>query len=391
MPWVQVGNGAGQKELVRSLADWALMRARPSSATQELARRASAATPRETAANLHAAVALAVRGRSNGTEFSQSAAHVLAQGRGNRVVVLKSALAAAGIPSHLVLARVFTSDPTPYRFPRGELFGYALLRIDLPDGPLWADPAYRLAPLGQLPSFARGQEAWVVPEPGEEPEKIRTPDSLPGQEDGRALSISLSLSAGGLAEGTGRDEHRGFEAASLKDALERLDRDQRKQAVEAMLGRGMRGVTLVSLSAEHETDLGGTATLVYGLRVQLARKDGEQLFVQASLSPSRLSRRWAASAERMATLLVDSPETLTTQTTLALPPGRHLRRAPEPIALTTRFGSYSFRAREEEGKLLVDESVSIPQQRVAPAQYAAFAAFARTVDEAQTQELLVAP
>src|SRR5438874_657710 len=39
MPWVQLGTGAGQKDLMRSLADWALMRARPGSTTLELASR----------------------------------------------------------------------------------------------------------------------------------------------------------------------------------------------------------------------------------------------------------------------------------------------------------------------------------------------------------------
>lgn len=392
LPWVQVGTGAGQKELLRSIADWALLRSRLASGTLELARRSKGRSSLETVQGIYAAVAQAVRGRANGSDFSASAAHVLAQGRGNRLLVLKSALAAAGVPSHLVLTRTFNADQAAYRFPRGELFGYALLRIDLPGGPLWADPSYRLAPLGQLPAFARGQDAWVLPEPGEEPQEIRTPESLPGQEDGRALSVDLKLLPDGSAEGTGRDEHRGFEAASLKDALERLDRDQRKQAVEAMLGRGLRSVALLSLAAEHETELGGTATLVYGMRVELARKDGEQLFVQGSLQPLHLSRRWAATGERTVPLLIDSPEILSSRTTLSLPQGKHLRNAPAPIALATRFGSYSWSAREESpGRLVIDESLSLAQQRVSPSQYRAFAAFARTVDEAQSQELLVAP
>jgi len=391
MPWVQVGSGATQRELVRSIADWALLRARPASTTSELGRRASGRTARETVATIYAAVAEAVRGRATGTDFSSSAAHVLAQGRGNRLLVLKSALAAAGVPSHMVLSRTFNADPASYRFPRGELFGYALLRVDLPEGPLWIDPSYRLAPLGQLPAFARGQDAWVVPEPGEEPIQIRTPDSLPGQEDGRVLALDLKLAPDGSATGEGRDVHHGFEAASLKDALERLDRDQRKQAVEAMLGRGLRSVALLTLGTEHESDLGGTAALDYGLRTELARKDGEQLFVQGSLVPSRLSRRWAPSGERTVPLLIDSPEVLVSRSTLVLPAGKHLRNAPAPVSFAGSFGKYSWSARESEGKLVIEESLEMPEQRVLPAQYPAFAAFARAVDGAQSQELLVSP
>ena len=390
MPWVQIGAGAGQKELAKSIADWALLRARPGSGVDELARRSRGRSPEETARNAYAAVAQAVRGRSTGTDFAGSAPHIVAQGRGNRLLALKAVLAAAGVPSHVVLARTFNADQAQYRLPRGELFGYAVLRIDLPAGPLWADPSYRLAPLGQLPSFVRGQEAWVMPEPGEEPTPTLLPASLPGEQDGRSLSLELQLLPDGRARGSGRDEHRGFEAASLKDALERLDADQRKQAVESMLGRGLRGATLESLRAEHEAELGGPATLAYAMSAEIARRDGPDLFVQASLAPSRLTRRWASSGERATALLIDSPELLDSRATLALPPGLHLRKPPRPVALQTPFGAYSWSAREEPaGQLQIEESLRLPQQRVQPPQYAAFQAFARAVDEAQAQELLV--
>jgi tetratricopeptide (TPR) repeat protein len=389
MPWVQLGAGAGEKELIRSIADWALLRTRPSSSTDALARDAGGDGPLDKAQRIYAKVAQAVRGRSQGGDFASSAAHVLAQGRGNRLVVFKAALASAGIPSHVVLVRTFAVDPAPYRFPRGELYNYAVLRIDLPSGPVWADAQYRLSPFGELPVYARGRDAWTLPEPGEEPENLRTPDAA--GRDGRTASIDLRLDAEGAAAGTARDEHRGFEAASLKDALERLDGEQRKQAVESMLGRGMRGLVLESLAAEHENDLGGSATIVAKVRVQLARRDGEKLFVPTSLMPDRLARRWAAKAERSVVLLVDAPEDVAARYSIALPEGRHLRSALQPVELRTPFGQYKWSAREESGKLIVEESLSLPQQRVAPAQYPAFAAFARGVDEAQSQELLVAP
>jgi tetratricopeptide (TPR) repeat protein len=391
MPWLQLGTGAGQKDLMRSLADWTLMRTRSGSTTLELASRSLGTSVEDTARKIHAAVAEAVRGRSNGGDFQTSAAHVLAQGRGNRLVVMKAALASAQIPSHVVFARTFAADPAPHRFPRGDLYGYAVLRIDLPGGPAWVDVSYRLAPFNQLPAFLRGQDAWVIPEPGEEPEYIRLPQTLPGQGEGRVLNMELSLDPEGVASGTGRDEHHGFEAANLKDSLERLDGDQRKQAVESTLGRGLRGVALESLATEHENDVGGPATLVYGFRVQLARRDGAQLFVPSSLIPSRLARRWLQTAERRVPLLVDSPEILAQRVSIVLPPGRFLRNAPKPVSITTPFGAYTFRARAESGKLVMEESLSMPQQRVPPERYAAFAAFAREVDEAQSQELLVAP
>jgi len=391
MPWVQIGTGATQRELVLSVADWALLRARPGSTTDALARAAGGSSPRDRAQRIHAAVARAVRGRSQGTDFSSPAAHVLAQGRGNRLLPLKAALASAGIGSHLVLVRSFARDPRPYRFPRGELYDWAVLRIDLPGGPAWVDPAYRFAPFDRLPAFVRGQDAWVVPEPGEEPQRIRTPQE-PAQEDHRAISLRLALDEGGAATGQGRDEHRGFEAASLKDVLERYDETQRKQAVESMLGRGLRGVELDSLAAEGENEVGGSATLVYALRVQLARRDGAQLFVPASLLPQRLSRRWVEKAERSLPLLIDSSDRQSTRVEIGLPAGKHLRNPPSPVDLRTPFGEFRWSAREEAGqRMVIEESFTMPQQRIAPARYAEFADFARRVDEAQGQELLLGP
>ena len=387
MPWIQVGSGAGQREWVRSLADWALMRARASSASDELARAAGGGNPRERAMRIHAAVAQAVRGRAQGSDFSVSAAHVLAQGRGNRLLPLKAALSSAGIPSHVVLVRGFNQDQAPSRFPRGDAYGWAVLRIDLPDAPAWVDPSYRLAPFDQLPPFLRGQDAWVVPEPGEEPQQIRTPAGVAA--DGREVALQLSLDAGGAATGTGRDRHKGFEAAGLKDALERFDETQRRQAVESMLARGLRGVELDSLAAEGETEVGGATTLVYGLRVQLARRDGNMLFVPASLMPQRLSRRWVQKADRTLPLLVDSAEKQTTRAEVALPAGFHLRSAPPPATLRTPFGDFTWSAREERGKLVIEESFALPQQRVTPAQYADFAEFARRLDDVEGRELVV--
>ncbi len=394
MPWVQVGSGAEQRDFIRSIADWALLRTRSGAAIDALAAAASGSSPAEKARNIYAALSRAVRGRSQGSEFGTPATHILALGRGNRLLVLKAALASAGIHSRLALARTFGGDPAPYRFPRGDTFNWALLRVELPGGPVWVDTAYRYAPFGRLPSFVRGSPAWLLPEPGEEPELAKTPDDSDPARDGRTLKMGLRMDATGAATGAGSDEHRGFEAASLKDALERMDRDQRKQAVEAMLNRGLRGVTLDSLSTEHEGDLGGSGTLQYALHAQLGRKEGSSLALPSSVLPARVGRRWVQKAERALPLLLDASDSQVVDVEVQLPQGFTLAEAPPPLKLETPFGSYAWSVREEPSdagarKVLLHEELRLPQQRVRPEAYGAFKAFARAIDEAQSQDVRV--
>ena len=391
-PWVQAGFGAGQKELMRSLADWALLRARPGGATDALSRSAGGTAPFDKAAKIVAAVSQIVRGRSSGNDFASPAPHVLAQGRGNRLLVVKAALASAGVRSHLALVRPFGAPPQPLRFPRSDVFTYAVLRVDpgqgeVPGAPaLWLDTTWRLGPVGALPVFVRGQPAWLLPEPGEEPQLVTTP-AFEGAVDGRLLSLDLELDASGAASGTGKDEQRGFEAAALRDALERMDFDQRRQGVEGMLGRGLRGVSLDQLHVEGEAAQGGPASLLYTLRAKIGRRDGDTLKVPASLLPARLSRRWVQKAERTRTLLLDASERTEAKVSLTLPKGMHLQNGPARVSLQTRHGSFSWEAREELGKIVITESLILPPQRIAIADYPGFVAFARAVDQAQEQEL----
>ena len=396
MPWVQVGWGGNQADLMRAFADWALLRARPGAATDALAAAAGGSTPRQKAENVWAAVAQAVRGRSSGTDLNTPAAHVLALGRGNRLALLKAALASAGVASHVALVRPFGADPSAYRFPRADLFNYGVLRVDLPEGPLWVDPSYRLAPFGRLPVFARGQAAWILPEPGEEPALVQTPSEEQNQ-DGRTLALDLAVDAEGLAAGEGRDEHLGFEAASLKDSLEKMDKDHRKQGVEAMLSRGLRGVALEGLQTERESEAGGSGTLVYRLKAQLGRKEGRDLALPASALPARLTRRWAQKAERTLPLLFDAAENQTLLLSVRLPQGYHLEQPPRPVEVRSRFGLYRWSAQEEAGpagapaKVVLREELRLPLQRIAPADYPAFVQFVRAVDAAQEAELRVLP
>ncbi|MBS2025226.1 MAG: hypothetical protein JST92_22730, partial [Deltaproteobacteria bacterium] len=390
-PWVQVGWGAGQAQLAVQLADWSLLRARPSATVDALVLAAGGVSPMEKLTRLSASIAQAVRGRSNGLDFAQPAAHVLRSGRGNRLLVLQAALNTLGIKSRFALVRPFGADPAPMRFPRGDVFAAGVLTVELPTGTVWLDSTMRLGPVGGLPPTLRGQAAWIVPLPGEEPKLVTTPEAGPSEGEGRLVKFDLELSRSGDARGHGVDELRGFEAASLRDALERLDPVQRKQGVEAMLGRSLRGVVLEDLTTQGESTQGGPASLLYTLSLPLGRPDASGVKVPASLLPAQLGRRYLQKTERALPLLIENAERSVATVRLKLPQGLYASELPQPVVLKTAGAEFRWGARMDAGTLVLDEALVIDKSRIAPKDYPAFAEFARAVDAAQEQEIALIP
>jgi len=133
--------------------------------------------------------------------------------------------------------------------------------------PLWAGlgrPILPAAPFNQLPAFLSGQDAGWCRSP------VRNPtDPIAGGAARSARRAGAAdgsqLDADGLAIGTGRERAPGIRGGLAQGRSRALTR-QRKQAVESMLGRGLRGVTLESLSTNtRRTWRSGHAGL--GLRV----------------------------------------------------------------------------------------------------------------------------
>jgi hypothetical protein len=401
-PWLQVGWGARPSAQARSLADWSLLRSRSGEAVRELARAIRPGPLLSVVEQVAQAAARAVRGRSLGADFSAPATHVLAQGRGNRLLVLQAVLRELGIGSHLLLVRPFSAPQRDLRFPRSDLFTAAVLRVDpvgLPPGsspgsppagtPIWVDASLRFSPVGYLPPGLRGQPAWILPQPGEADALEVAPPGAPADAELRSYRLELALDVSGAARGSGRDEQRGFAAAGLREALERLSVEQRRQAVEGMLGRSARGVRLERLEVLGEEDPGGPAALRFQLALQLGRPEGGGLRLPASSLPQQLARRFLQKAERRRPLLLDGDEQVEVRVDVALPAGFHLRAPPPPVALDTPFGHYRWQAEEHAGHLLVQERFDLPLARVPVAAAPDFAAFARAVDRAQERELEV--
>jgi len=392
LPFVQAGAGAGQDAVVLAIADGLLERARPSLEVKAFAARI--ARPPGSAPPAGEALLRAAYDRVNevvegqGGSWNETASQVLSRARGSRTMLLKAVYAALGVKARFALVRTFGNDPSPYRFPRPELHGYPVLRVEQGGQTWWLDPSVRFTPFGILPGGARGAEALVVPEPGEAPEAARTPA---GAEDGHEVDLKIALGREGDAAVEGVERYLGFESGAAKAALERLDVPARRQMVEQSLARTFRGLALESLAVEGERQADVPLVLRWKARVPgLVRVADGEASIDAPLLPVRLGARFVSRGARETPLLLDIGERLIVRAEIAAPPGAGPAPGGEREA-TSPFGSYR-RAERWSGNVLVREDrFELVRSRVAPEAYPAFARFASQVDEAQGAPMRLGP
>jgi hypothetical protein len=384
LPMVQVGAGAGGEALPLALADALAEVARPSLEVSRLAREieASLGGDRRRERLLRTAYARAMeRVRGQGGSVADPAGQVLSRGRGSRLALLQAVFRALGIESRLALAREFARDPAPARFPRIDQFSAPLLRVAEGGRVTWLEAGSSQVPFGALPEALRGAEVIVLPAPGEEPIRSRLPDD--GGAEKRELELRIELRPDGSATAQGTERYRGYDAAAYKASLERVDAQQRRQAMEQTLGRSFRGARLESLAFEGEADPEAPLLVRWRLAVPAwARAEDGRLVVDAPVQPARLTARYAQRASRETPLLLPSSERTAMRLEVVPPPG--YQAAPRPAAgLEGRFGSYRRQERAEAGRLVREDGYALERGRISPEEFAAFAAFAGSVDEAQ--------
>ncbi len=389
LPFVQAGAGPGQEALARAMGDALLDLFRPTREIAALAEAIRAAVPegaRREGALVRTAyrrVAKLVQGEGG---FDESAGSILSRGRGNRTVLLKAVLDALGVRARLALVRDFRSDPAPYRFPRLDRGAYAVLRVEQASGAIWLDPTLRETPFGLLPPAVRGMEALVLPEPGEEVVRARTP--VDAGSDRRRTVLQVTVDEGGGAVVEGCDEYLGIEGAALRAGLARIDAAARRQAAAQALARSFRAPSLIELRVEGEEEPEAPLVVRWRLRVERwARLEPGRALVDTALFPARLAARFLQLPERQERLLVASDERTELEATVRLPAGWRAQAQPT-IDVAGPHGAYRREERAEGNGLVRRDAFQLRAGRIDPSAYATWAAFARAVDEAQERPMV---
>ncbi|MCP3104591.1 tetratricopeptide repeat protein [Myxococcus sp. K15C18031901] len=391
LPFVMVGAGAtGNESLVRVYGDAFQDRWMRTAEVEDFARKAAEGKKGlEAVKAVHAAVMARFTGRDNG--LGQSAASTVAQDRGSRLSVLKAGLESLGIRTRVAAVRTFNVDPSDYLFPYDSLLPYAALRVELPGAePIWVDTSVRYGPFGELPEYAMGErDAYLLPEPGRAPEKVKTPALK--EAAGKKVKLMLALDADGKLSGKGEETYSGFEAAQLAEAFNQLSAESRNQALQGAVARYFGGASLSSVTLDRADAVGAPFVLRYEFTVpRFGRMEGDQRMALGPLTfPAQLGRRYVQLSSRRTPLYIDNTEASGTEVTLALPSGWKLPDPQPALDVRTPFGRFSRTEKVEGSTLTVTESLRVLRDRVPPNKYEQFSGFTGDVDLIQTREMFL--
>jgi hypothetical protein len=206
----------------------------------------------------------------------------------------------------------------------------------------------------------------------------------------RIVTVRVTLERDGGASVEGADRYGGFEAAGLRSALEQMDAQSLRQALERALAGSFGSVQLTSLDVDGEKDVDRPLVLRWRARARhWARVEGERVVVDTPVVRARLGARFLQRATRETPILVAASERTSLTLEVAPPPGF----APEPSApceIASRYGKYRRTDTAEGGRLLRREEYDLERGRIAPPEVAAFSRFASSVDGAQEAPMVFA-
>ena len=313
------------------------------------------------------------------------ASAILSRGRGNRLVLTAALLQELGVEARLALVNSLEATQEDFRFGREERWPALLLQVVLPGGPVWLDGASRLVPFGALQIRLRDREALILPRPGEPLTRERTPATVAVGE-GRESEYVIDLAADGSAGIAGTERFSGVSGAALKELFLRLDGARRRQAIEMLYAGSLAGFSIAEVTLEGQDRTDEPLTVRWRGRVPaLARVGGAGLRLEWRGPPVQLGKRFATISSRTAPLLLDEELGQRVRVTVNPPAGFGAVAAAVPEQLDAAAGRYRRREWREGRALRWEEQLEVPLARIAPGDYAAFAAFASAVDAAQAR------
>jgi tetratricopeptide (TPR) repeat protein len=316
------------------------------------------------------------------------ASEILASGAGQRLVLLKALLDAAGIPARFAicgenpaLAAAQVWDP-----PRPDLLsgGEALVVEPRGGGAIWVVPGGKYLPYGKVPLSIQGAPALLLGKAGGE---FRVVPSAPAEDEGMETRVSIALD-GRAASVDWRMTIRESGAYHFKERIATAPKAQLRNMVEAQAGQLFLGARVVAFDFPDVEKPGAPFALASKIQVPafVEDRDGSPS-VKTGISPLSLTQSFGGKPTREQPMMLRMMRTQHDSSEIALGAGWEVASVPPNVLFEDKFGAYSLTFEVEKGKVRVTRSFAIFPSRVEPAEYPGFLKFLREVDAAEAKRI----
>ena len=302
----------------------------------------------------------------------------------DKASLLKVMLEEAGIEANLVLVRTRDQGVMPAEPASLAIFNHAITYVPAFD--LFLDGTAEWSGPSELPASDQGASVLVVRDG--EGAQFRTIPVSKAQDNVRALVQDVTLTPSGAATLEHAVTVRGASASSVRYQFQSAE--QRVERMTRALGGSFPGVDVTDVTAPGIDDITKPAQLTATAKVpQWASAVGDGLRFKVTGRESGFTSALAPKSERDYPLVIDVPMQETHTLHYRLPAGYRFSTMPTPAELSTAVGSFSLEVEATDDGAEVRTRLSLPEQRISPADYPELRTFLRRVDAALEQDFEV--
>jgi hypothetical protein len=320
---------------------------------------------------------------------------VLETRRGDRSTLLRAMFAAVGLPVRVWLVRGGAEPRVEPPHPDARRFRRVLLDVDLgPDGRRWLAPSQAELVEG-LSSELRGGLAIELAADGRASPIVPIDPAL--LEDAPLRStVALVVDEAGAATGTITLSLPPSAGRGLRQGLESLTEDQRRQGLQGYLGAVLPGARL--LSEVVTSSKSGAVVLQLGVALDHLFEREDDAWVANAFFGTPLGLRLVGlptleaylgiAARKMPLLLAEARERVEVVVEVPGVTGAPTE-APESFTVTSPFASVTQRFRFEGGRATLSLAQDVPMGRVAVADFPGFRELAQAVSQRSRNRLVL--
>jgi cellulose synthase operon protein C len=205
--------------------------------------------------------------------------------------------------------------------------------------------------------------------------------------------LDIHLQKDGRARVHATETVRGTGAVSWRGELESVPDAELEQRFEAeYVARLFPGAQLRSVDIAERAARKDAIEMQYNFDVAMLGRRVSQGWALPPMLAAKLAHNYATLAARSTTALVGRPLEFEVVLRIQLPDGAGRPDLTAPVQVEGKLAGrprFSASQRYEQNMLIVERKLELPQMRVAPDDYPAFASFCHAVDAAEAKELLV--